>query len=787
MFQSALDFLSKENSKTLFIKIPKEQLSNEYIRIFENGKEKKLKKIDGSKILGNLAPFILNPIQTAFFEYYKGENAIISTPTGTGKTISFYYALFYKGVKKTVYISPTRALANQIYKELKEKTSLNIVLKTGEYDTFIPKDYDVVVCTAESFVSACRNKNDWVDLAKLIVFDEIHVITHELRSLAYEEALIYAKEMKKSLLLLSATIPGMEELVGWLDISLVIQSDWRSIPLERRFYEIVTPTQNNIEEFVELLLEEILYENLKNNYKTILVVPSKKIGWLILEELEKKGFKALNETVPFAKRVEGEIRTAFHNADIPKEERELIEEMFKDKNSKLTLLIATQTLAMGFNSPADDVIIIVKNFRGSLFPNILDLLQFEGRAGRMGFTKKGKGIVHYIVGKGKKTKELLKKELESWRNKEFSTTLEKNYNFLFNLLENKFKNLTDLVQEEVEEDELALKIRESIDNISLIFLGIMSKSFDLIKNSFFFYKIKNNRKLISWFNELNNEIIAILKEKGLIKGKRLSVEGRLLSSFYIHPTNYFLFKKNVLKYKELFEEDFWNLWNNLPILLSGDYRIPDFYPNYWENELNEEIIPTEDNYLGLLLYGIGYFGEFINLEIKEGKDELFYLIQKVKPPVWTMNLAIDIPRIIYFLEKTLKLKIINLNINKEDLKRLELSFIYGIHPNFSLLALIKKIGYVRAYLLKELALTLGLKNEKELKSKIEEIKNNELIIEGVIENLKEKYLKKLKYLIKEKFNTELVSDKVKEQLNYFLNNERKELIKALELLEKSKN
>ena len=80
--------------------------------------------------------------------------------------------------------------------------------------------------------------------------------------------------------------------------------------------------------------------------------------------------------------------------------------------------------------------------------------------------------------------------------------------------------------------------------------------------------------------------------------------------------------------------------------------------------------------------------------------------------------------------------------------------------------------------------SLGLKNEKELKSKIEEIKNNKLVIEEVIENLKEKYLKKLKYLIKEKFNTELVSDKVKEQLNYFLNNERKELIKALELLEK---
>ncbi len=836
MFQSGLDFLNRNNSKLTFIKIPKEQLSEDYIRIFENGKEKKLKKIDGSKVIGNLAPFILNPIQTAFFNYYRGENTLISTPTGTGKTIAFYYALLYKGVKKTIYISPTRALANQIYKELKEKTSFKIVLKTGEYKNPVPEDYDVIVCTAESFVVACRNYNKWLEKAELIVFDEIHMLFYESRSLAYEEALIWCLHLNKRLLLLSATLPNIDELIGWLNISLVILSEWRPIPLERRFYEINYPSivsikrdkniKNKIKKFVGNLLEEILLNNFENNYKTILVVPSKELGWLFLEEFENRGFRALNNTVPFIRKEEGKVRVAFHNADIPKEERERIEGLFKDKNSDLTLVIATQTLALGFNSPADDVIIMVEYFSKNLTPSLLDLLQFEGRAGRVGFTKKGKGTVHYIV-RNKQHEEKLRKELETWNNKKFFTLLEKSYKILIkvikketidkNLLENVPKKLLEIDDEkylDIKEKGEILKIGkvyQFLDNISLVLFGLMTKNWRLIENSLIFWKIKNKffylRKIEKDLFVINNCIKTSLEKVNLIKGGKLTLEGKLISFYYLFPLDYLIFLVSLKYYKKKWVEekkyelygDFLLLWNTLPMLLRGNYAIPSFYPDYWAYELikkerfedffdkeNYEYMEIMENNkdTGLLLYGSGYFAEFIYLEVKENKGKIMFSVSKVRPPAWISNLKNEIDMIIEFLKRMLDYKLLDLNIGEEELKRLKLSFTKGIDPNFSLLGELDNIGYNRAYLLKILAKEIGVKNEKELIKNLKKIKENPHLIEITMENIYGRYLNKLKKIVKLKYGVEYIDVKIKRKLKTLVNKEKKELIKTLSLLEK---
>jgi replicative superfamily II helicase len=792
VFQTALNLYKKDYT---FIEIPKNQKEDEFLIIKDN-KPLYLKKIDGRSILGKLAEFYLNPIQTAFVEFYRGENTIVSTPTGTGKTITFYYAYLYnKG--KAIYVSPTRALANQIYKELKEKTKFKVFLKTGEYDSFIPKNYDIVITTAESFVTSYRNESPWIKESKLIVFDEIHVLLNDLRSIAYEEALIHALNDNKKLLLLSATIPDLDSLAKWVNAKLVIKSDWRPIELKRKFYNIPLPTSKNIHKFVDEIYKKILKEQFEKNYKTILVVPSKKLGWLILEELEKRGFKALNETVPYV-RHEGKIRTAFHNADVPKEERELIEELFRDKNSELSLLIATQTLAVGFNSPADDVIIIVRNLRGELFPDILDILQFEGRAGRPGYSKKGYGTVHYIVGKGKKTEELLKEELNKGLNRKLVTILDKSYanlignEFLIPEIEREIKfyleEIKNASKEEknyiIEKAKFWIDLKESLDNISLLLLGIIGKNINLLKKTHFFTTISKEKE--DDFFELNKSILKYLENKSLVKEGKLTLKGELISKFYINPSNYLFFEEFIENYKEK-EDDFWLLWNAFPLLFKGNYYLPDFYPEYYLLENFEEIIEINDK-LPLMLYSLGYFGEFIDLEIKEENNRLIYKVHKLKPPTWVINLNNDVSWLIDFVNSILKRKLIDLEFSKEDIERIKYSYILGIHPYFVKFGLIKNIGINRAFLLKELAKFLDFKKDDEFFKYLKENKNwKEEFMElwkEIEKSLRTKYENKLKFIVKEKFNVEFISEKIKEALNKLLLNEKKEYLKAIEILER---
>ena len=48
----------------------------------------------------------------------------------------------------------------------------------------------------------------------------------------------------------------------------------------------------------------------------------------------------------------------FHNADLTREERQVLEEEFRRKDATLRVLVATTTLAMGVNTPASAVVIV---------------------------------------------------------------------------------------------------------------------------------------------------------------------------------------------------------------------------------------------------------------------------------------------------------------------------------------------------------------------------------------------------------------------------------------------
>jgi len=103
---------------------------------------------------------------------------------------------------------------------------------------------------------------------------------------------------------------------------------------------------------------------------------------------------------------------AFHNADLTREERQVLEEEFRHKDTTLRVLVATTTLAMGVNTPASAVVIVGLNHPFSGPYTVAEYKNMVGRAGRLGYAERGESYVvgspglddyriwsHYVTGK----------------------------------------------------------------------------------------------------------------------------------------------------------------------------------------------------------------------------------------------------------------------------------------------------------------------------------------------------------------------------------------------------
>ncbi|MDW8294035.1 MAG: helicase-related protein [Aquificaceae bacterium] len=369
-----------------------------------------------STLVDPLIPYpLLNPLQTLFYKLYRGGNVLVASPTSSGKSLIAY--LFMKNFSgRLLYTAPTRALVKEKAVEFRTYYPKEVELRTGEsiIENFKNPRGRVIVSTYEHLAYALRNSASWVEEVGAVVVDEVHQVA---KRWILEEVITACVRKELPLLCLSATLPGLEELAGWIRAELVIESAWRPVPLYREVKRLVEfrnegrGLEGSQEEVIAGRLLSALFSLKKGDERVLLFVPKKSLGWKLLELAKEERIGIMNQTLPFDLEEEREPEIAFHNADVPKEEREEIERAFKE--GRLGTLIATQTLAYGVNLPADRVLIMVKFFRKfgrwKAIPDSLDILQMEGRAGRLGI--RDVGYSHILV-YGASEKEL-RKELET--------------------------------------------------------------------------------------------------------------------------------------------------------------------------------------------------------------------------------------------------------------------------------------------------------------------------------------------------------------------------------------
>lgn len=354
---------------------------------------------------------------------------IVSVPTASGKTlISELLAVrsILKRGGKCLYIVPLRALATEKLEDFKKYESIGIksTISTGEYDSKDPwlANYDIIVTTSEKADSLLRHKSEWLREVKVLVVDEIHLITDGYRGPTLEVTIAKLLHLIPDLIVLglSATIKNAPELASWLDAKL-ITSDWRPVILKEGVYsngEIFFDDSKLIE--VETIVKgEVLnlaLETVKSKGQSLVFVNTRagserfaldaipgtkrfvqKAEKKVLERFAKEVLKALPEPTRICKRLSRCIEggTAFHHAGLTAAQRKIVEDTFRGNYIKV--LSATPTLAAGVNLPARRV--IIRDYTrydsglGRIEIPVMEIKQMAGRAGRPKYDDVGEAIL----------------------------------------------------------------------------------------------------------------------------------------------------------------------------------------------------------------------------------------------------------------------------------------------------------------------------------------------------------------------------------------------------------
>ncbi|GAC1467286.1 MAG: hypothetical protein PVSMB7_13710 [Chloroflexota bacterium] len=359
-----------------------------------------------------------------------GRSVMVAAPTSSGKTVVAEYALWraLQTGSRAIYTTPIKALSNQKRRDLEALFPGKVGLLTG--DRSENPDAPIVVMTTEVLRNMLVEDAEALHWVSYVVFDEVHYLADPGRGTVWEEAIITCPPHVR-LVCLSATIANADEIAAWIgqthrDIALV-RHDERPVPLEHYYYtqrrlhlvrdgsgerramfpregKLPIPHPADVVEALDRakLLPAIWFAFSRRSVEEAAEACSRAvprpdrdtsraieqaIAWTMASiPDEDRGLPQLSLLIHLLRRGIG-----FHHAGLLPPFKELVERLFTD--GCLSVICATDTLAVGINMPARTVVIssLSRPFGGVLTPN--DFSQLTGRAGRRGIDELGAAVM----------------------------------------------------------------------------------------------------------------------------------------------------------------------------------------------------------------------------------------------------------------------------------------------------------------------------------------------------------------------------------------------------------
>ena len=328
-----------------------------------------------------------------------GDNVILATPTGSGKSMvanAAHFIALARG-QRTFYTAPIKALVSEKFFALCEIFGAeNVGMMTG--DATVNSNAPIIAATAEIVANIALREGANAKIDQ-VVMDEFHYYSEPDRGWAWQVPLLELP--KAQFLLMSATLGD----TAWLEEDLTARTGRkttyvggaeRPVPLD--FHYVFSPVHETIEELLEDNKAPIYVVHFSQREATEraqaltslnIVTPEEKHR--IAEEIGDFRF-----TTTFGKTLSKLVRRGIgvHHAGMLPKYRRLVERL--SQTGLLKVICGTDTLGVGINVPIRTVLITGLAKYDGTRQRILKSREFHqiaGRAGRAGYDTEGTVVV----------------------------------------------------------------------------------------------------------------------------------------------------------------------------------------------------------------------------------------------------------------------------------------------------------------------------------------------------------------------------------------------------------
>ncbi len=331
----------------------------------------------------------------ALIEIVSGANLILSTPTGTGKSlvaIAAHFTTLAQG-QRTFYTAPIKALVSEKFFALVDIFGAeNVGMVTG--DSSVNADAPIICCTAEILANLALRQGADADVQQ-VVMDEFHFYGDPDRGWAWQVPLLTLPKVQ--FVLMSATLGDMKPIADDLsrrtgrETALITGVD-RPVPLHYSY--VTTPVHETVEDLLATGQSPIYIVHFSQAAALERAQAMTSIKVISREQRDEiaEAIGGFRFTTRFGQTLSRLIRAGVgvHHAGMLPKYRRLVEQLAQ--RGLLRVICGTDTLGVGINVPIRTVLLTaLTKYDGTRMRQLSarEFHQIAGRAGRAGYDTAG--------------------------------------------------------------------------------------------------------------------------------------------------------------------------------------------------------------------------------------------------------------------------------------------------------------------------------------------------------------------------------------------------------------